>query len=117
LSLVDAISPITRVPGLISKWKWAKKIANAINSVIGVAVGPVLGAEGGPIRMLEPEEDFPQRQNVRFVGKKTAPPLPIPYLALNENHRFVMESFAEPYGGGTALMTWKSRLTEKPETP
>lgn len=117
LSLADAISPITRVPGQISKWKWAKKIANAINSVIGTAVGKVLGAEGGPIRMLEPEEDFPLRQKVRFVGEKTAPSLPVPYLARIGNHRFVMESFAEPYGGGTALMTWKSRLTVKPKTP
>ncbi len=117
LSLADAMSPITRIPGQVSKWKWAKKIAKAVSSIIGAAVGSILRAEVEPIRMLEPEEDFHRRQKVRFAGVKTASTLPIPYLTRNEKHRFVMESFAEPYGGGTALMTWKSRLTEKPRTP
>jgi hypothetical protein len=116
LLLTDALSPITDVPGRIAKWKWAKKIARAISTVIDSAVRSIIGAGGPPIRMLEPEDDFPRRQKVRFAGYKSFSPLPIPFLNRNEKHRFLMESFAEPYGGGTADMTWKSRLTGRPET-
>jgi hypothetical protein len=115
LVLADALGPISGIPGRIGKWKWAKKIAGAVTSVIDSAVRSILGADGSPIRMLEPEEDFPRRQKVRFTGYKSVSPLPVPYLNRNDKHRFLMESFAEPYGGGMVEMTWKSRLTEKPD--
>jgi len=115
LLLSDALSPISGIPGRIAKWKWAKNIVHAVTTVIDSAVRSLLGAGGAPIRMLEPEEDFPRQQKVRYVGYKSFSPLPIPYINRNERHRFLMESFAEPYGGGIADMTWRSRLSEKPE--
>lgn len=115
LFLSDALSPISGIPGRIAKWKWAKNIVRAVTTVIDAAVLSLLGAGGAPIRMLEPEEDFPRRQNVRYAGYKSFPPLPVPYIKRNESYRFLTESFAEPYGGGSADMTWRSRLIERPE--
>jgi len=93
-----------------------KNIARAVSAVIDAAVRSILsGIDGTPIRMLEPEDDFSLRQKVRYAGYKAVSPLSIPYLGRQEHSRFPTESFAEPYGGGTAEMTWKSRLTEKPE--
>ena len=115
LSLSDALSPITGIPATIAKWKWAKDIVRAVTTVIDAAIRSLLGVGGAPIRMLEPEEDFPRRQKVRYAGYKTSPPLPIPYINRNDTHGFLAESFAEPYGGGIADMTWRSRLSEKPE--
>lgn len=115
LYLADALAPITEVPGRIGKWKWAKNIAKAITGVIGAAVGSLLaGLDASPIRMLEPEDDFPRRQNVRFAGYREGSSLPIPYLEVRGKHRMFSESFAEPYGGGRADMSWKSRLTDGP---
>jgi hypothetical protein len=113
--LADALSPISGITGIISKWKWAKNLVRAVTAVIDSAVRSIVGAGVAPIRMLEPEEDFSRRQKVRFAGFKSVASLPIPYLGLNEKHRFPAESFAEPYGGSVAEMTWKSRLTEKPD--
>jgi hypothetical protein len=115
LFLADALSPISGIPGRIGKWKWARKIARAVTSVIDSSLRSILGACGSPIRMLEPENDFLRRQKVRFTGYKSVSPPPVLYLNLNKKHHFVMESFAEPYGGGIVEMIWKSRLTEKPE--
>lgn len=115
LYLSDALSPISGIPGKIAKWKWAKGIVRAVTIVIDAAIRSLLGAGGPPIRMLEPEEDFPRRQKVRYAGYKTVAPLPIPSINRAETHGFLAESFAEPYGGGIADMTWRSRLTEKPE--
>lgn len=115
IHLADAMSPITAVPGRIGKWKWASKLVRAVTSVIDPAIRSILGAGGAPIRMLEPEDDFTSRQKVRFTGFKSVSPLPIPYLNMSGKNRFPSDSFAEPYGGGTALMSWKSRITEKPE--
>ena len=113
LGLADAMSPITDIPGRIGGWKWAKKIAGAVNGIIGTAVGSILaGGDGTPIRMLEPEEDFPIRQKVRFAGYRAVSPLPLPFLGRSVMPRFALEAIAEPYGGNTANMTWKSRLTE-----
>lgn len=115
LFLSDALSPISGITGVISKWKWAKNLVRTVITVIDSAVRSILGAGVAPIRMLEPEEDFPHRQKVRFAGYKSVAALSIPYHGLDEKHRFPTESFAEPYGGGVTDMNWKSRLTEKPE--
>jgi hypothetical protein len=115
LLLVDALSPITSIAAQIAKWKWAKNLARMVTTVIDTALRSILGMGGAPIRMLEPEEDFSRRQKVRFTGYKSFSPLPIPYLNPSVTHRFPMESYAEPYGGGVAEMNWKSRMTEKPE--
>jgi hypothetical protein len=63
--------------------------------------------------MLEPETDFPDRQIVRFEGIHTVPDLPIPFLDEQGKRRISEEATAQPYGGGTAEMTWRSRLTER----
>lgn len=117
LTLADAMSPVTGIAGKIGKWKWAKNIVRAVTAVIDAAVRSILSAETSPIRMLEPEEDFTRRQKVRFAGIKSVSPLPIPFLAQREPRRFFMDSHAEPYGGGIAEMTWKSRLADAPEKP
>jgi hypothetical protein len=115
LTLADAILPITGVPLQIGKWKWAKKIARAVSGIIGTAVASVLTGNGSPIRMLEPEEDFSLRQKIKFYGYRPASSLPIPYLGAMQKSRFAFDAHAEPYGGGKTEMTWKSRLTEKPD--
>ncbi|NJD62022.1 MAG: hypothetical protein FIA93_04795 [Deltaproteobacteria bacterium] len=117
LTLTDAMSPLTGITGKIGKWKWVKNIVRAVTAVIDAAVRSILVADTTPIRMLEPEEDFTRRQKVRFAGIKSASPLPIPSLAQQEARGFFMDSHAEPYGGGIAEMTWKSRLTDAPEKP
>lgn len=117
ISLADALNPISGIPAKIAKWKWAKSVVRAVTAVIDSALRSILRAAGGPIRMLEPEEDFSRRQKVRFSGFRSFSPLPIPYLDRNKPDRFFMESFAEPYGGGIAEMSWKSRLTDTPRKP
>jgi hypothetical protein len=109
------LSPISGIPGRISKWKWARKIAGKITGVIDSAVRSLLGTGETTIRMLEPEEDFPKRQKVRFAGYRSVSSLSIPFPDFPAEHRFPAESFAEPYGGGVTEMNWKSRMTEKPE--
>jgi hypothetical protein len=117
LTLADAMSPLTGITGIIGKWKWAKNIVRAVTAVIDAAVRSLLGGESAPIRMLEPEEDFNRRQKVRFTGTKFVSPLPIPFLEHKESRGYFMDSHAEPYGGGIAEMTWKSRLADAPEKP
>jgi hypothetical protein len=117
LFLADALGPIASIPGRLGKWKWAKKIARPIISVINSALQSIIGTNPDPIRMLEPEEDFTQRQNIRYAGFKTVNSPSIPYLGISSSRSFFAEAFSEPYGGGMALMTWKSRLTEKTPKP
>jgi hypothetical protein len=107
----DAISPITRVPRKIAKWKWAKKIVRLVTSTIGHALHGILGTLPGSIRMLVPEEDLPRRQKVRFTGGRLPSPLPIPFLPLQKTVPFSDSSVGEVYGGGASEMTWKSRLS------
>lgn len=116
LSLADALNPISAIPGKIAKGKWAKNIVRAVTNVINTALRSILKSAGPPIRMLEPEEDFPRRQKVRFSGSRTSSPLPIPYIH-RDTQRFLMEAFAEPYGGNIAEMNWRSRLTDRLEKP
>jgi hypothetical protein len=78
-----------------------------------MALRGIVGTNNGPIRMLEPEKDFPDRQFVRFEGMHTVPDLPVPFLDERGKRRVFEGATAQPYGGATAEMTWKSRLTER----
>lgn len=113
ISFDDAISPITRVPRKIAKWKWAKTIVRMVTSTIDRALRGILGGLPGSIRMLVPEEDLPVRQKVRFAGGRPPSPLPVPFLPHPGNLPLTDSSVGEVYGGGASEMTWKSRLSRK----
>jgi len=115
LYLIDALGPIAQIPARIKKWKWAGSVVREICAVINAAINTIIGGDGRPIRMLVPESDFPKRQKVRFAGYTASTPLPIPDRDWSREQRFLFQSFAEPYGGSATEMTWRSRLTEKPE--
>lgn len=115
IHLVDALGPIIEVPGKIGKSRWSKKITRRIIGVVDAAIRAIIGAGGEPIRMLVPESDFAKRQKIRFAGFRSSSPLPIADPAWSAAKRFYSECWAEPHGGGAASMTWRSRLTGKPE--
>ena len=113
LYLLDAMLPISSA---LNRLKGDRRLARAAKGVIALldgAVRMVLGNGKGPIRMLVPEKDFQERQHVRFAGYQAVPDLPIPFLGRSGKERVFDEAQAEPYGGGSAEMTWKSRLTER----
>ncbi|MGZ8441356.1 MAG: hypothetical protein ACXWXD_11355 [Candidatus Deferrimicrobiaceae bacterium] len=113
ISLMEAIAPAT---GALNRLKKIRVLNGAMKSVIALldaALRGIVGANRGPIRMLEPEVDFPDRQYVRFTGTATVPALPLPILGEKGRRRVIAEAAAEPYGGGAAEMTWRSRLTER----
>lgn len=116
ISFADAISPITRVPRKIAKWKWAKKIVRMVTSVIERALRGILGTLPGSIRMLVPEEDLPRRQKIRFAGGRPPSPLPVPFLPQQKTAPLADFSVGEVYGGGASEMTWKSRLSREWKT-
>lgn len=112
LTLADALSPIQKVKRKIRKWKWADKIAGKVIGVIDSALRSHLGSDMGPVVMLIPEDHLPDRQKVRFAGFRTVSPIPVPFVPEASPPRFFFETSAEPYGGGAAEMTWRSRFTE-----
>jgi hypothetical protein len=109
--LTDAIAPIRGVLNRLKRIRLLKSATKAVIALLDTALRGIVGTGKGPIRMLEPEEDFPDRQFVRFEGIRTVPGLPIPFLEEQGKRRVVEEATAQPYGGGTAEMTWRSRLT------
>jgi hypothetical protein len=113
IGLAEVLGPIVKIRNSIKKMKWARKVAGRVASVIDSALRSIAGLGGQTIRMLVPEDDFPLRQKVRFTGSRAADPLPIPYLGRTRRERFFHEAHAEPYGGDTARMTWKSRLIDE----
>jgi hypothetical protein len=115
LLLLDALGPVSSVLNRIKKWTLLGSLVRTVVSALDRAVRSIIGAGGDQIRMLEPEEDFPKRQYVRFAGAARVNPLPIPYFRWPIPDRFPFTAFAEPYGGKTAEMTWKSRLCERKE--
>ncbi len=115
LYLIDALGPIAQVPRRIKKWKWASHVVGQICGVIDGAIRTIIGGDGRPIRMLVPESDLSKRQKVRFAGLTSSTPLPIPDKDWSRDRKFLFVSYAEPYGGTSTEMTWRSRLTEKPE--
>ena len=111
--LVDAIAPISAALDRLKRSKILRTFAATVISLLDAAIRGIVGTDKGPIRMLEPEKDFPERQFVRFEGVHTVPDLPIPFLEEQGKRRVFEKAAAEPYGGGTAEMTWRSRLTER----
>jgi hypothetical protein len=113
ISLTDAISPISDVLNRLKRIRFLKSATKAVIALLDTALRGIVGTNKGPIRMLEPEIDFPDRQFVRFEGIHTVPDLPIPFLGEQGKRRVFEEATAQPYGGGSAEMTWRSRLTER----
>jgi len=113
ITLADAIAPITGVLNQLKRIRILKSATKAVIALLDTALRGIAGTSKGPIRMLEPEDDFPDRQFVRFEGVHTVPDLPIPFLDERGKRRVFEEATAQPYGGGMAEMTWRSRLTER----
>lgn len=117
ITLADALSPIHMVKQKIRKWKWAKKIAGKIVGIIDSALQSVQGSKLPAIHMLVPEDDLPDRQKIRFAGFRAVSPVPIPFFPTSSRYRFYFEASAEPYGGGSTEMSWRSRLAEWRKEP
>jgi hypothetical protein len=113
ISLPDAIAPISAALNGLKNIRILKSAAKAVIALLDTALRGIIGTAKGPIRMLEPESDFPDRQFVRFEGIHTVPALPIPFLDEQGKRRVYEEATAQPYGGGSAEMTWRSRLVER----
>jgi hypothetical protein len=113
VSLTDAIAPIRGVLKKLKRIRYLKSATKAVIALLDKTLSGIVGTGKGPIRMLEPEKDFPDRQFVRFEGIYTVPALPIPFLDERGKRRVVEEAMAQPYGGGSAEMTWKSRLIDR----
>ncbi|MFA6146921.1 MAG: hypothetical protein WC899_01770 [bacterium] len=113
ITLLDAIAPISAALNRLKSNRILKSAAKAVIALLDAVLRGIVGTAKGPIRMLEPEKDFAERQFVRFNGIHTVPGLPIPFLAEKGMRRVIEEATAQPYGGGSAEMTWKSRLTER----
>lgn len=111
--LMDAIAPISGVLNRLRRIRFLKGAMKAVISLLDASIRGIVGAGKGPIRMLEPEPDLPDRQFVRFEGMHTVPDLPIPFLDERGKRRVFEGATAQPYGGGSADMTWKSRLAER----
>jgi len=82
-------------------------------AVLDASLRGFLGRTKGPIRMLAPEPDFRERQWVRFTGYMERSVLPVPFLGEGGSRRFPSTADAEPYGGTSTEMTWKSRLARR----
>lgn len=111
--LTDAIAPISGVLHELKRNRVLKSATKAVIGLLDAALRGIVGTGEGPIRMLEPETDFPERQFVRFEGIRTVPGLPIPFLDEPGARRVIEGATAQPYGGGPAEMTWRSRLTDR----
>ena len=113
ISIMEAIAPISGVLNELKRIRFLRSAMKAVIALLDTALRGIVGTSKGPIRMLEPEKDFPDRQFVRFEGIHTVPVLPIPFLGERGKRRVFEEATAQPYGGGSAEMTWRSRLTER----
>ncbi len=111
--LAEAVAPVTATIRRLKKARILQGPAKTVVAALDAALRGILGNTKGPIRMLAPETDFPDRQRVRFTGYLSRPALPIPILGESGGRRFPATAEAEPYGGKPAVMTWKSRLTGK----
>lgn len=117
LTLADAISPISATKRRIAGWKWAHWIVGRIVSIIDSVLLSEVGSDRSPVVMLIPEDDLPERQNVRFAGFRAVSPVPIPFVQSPSTVRFPFVASAEAYGGGAVTMTWRSRFIEWGKKP
>ena len=83
-----------------------------ITAIIDQVFQSAIGTEPGSPTMLVPEDHLPSRQKVRFAGIREISSIPVPFFPPASRSRFPIEATAEPYGGGIAEMSWKSRFTE-----
>ena len=113
ITLADAIAPIREVVNKLKRVRFLNGTMKSVIALLDTALRGIVGTDKGPIRLLEPEKDFTDRQVVRFEGVRTVPDLPIPFLGEQGKRRVHEEAKAQPYGGGSADMTWRSRLTER----
>jgi hypothetical protein len=113
LYLAEAIVPVTGALGRLKKTRILKGAVKTVVAALDAALRGILGVTKGPIRMLAPEPDFRQRQWVRFTGYMERSVLPIPFLGEDGSRRFPSTADAEPYGGTSTEMTWKSRLSKR----
>jgi hypothetical protein len=114
VSLADAVAPVTDTLNRLKKYRLLRGAAKTVSAALDGALRGILGTAMGPIRMLVPEADLPQRQWVRFAGYLERPALPVPFLGLGGAGRFPGSAESEPYGGSSMEMTWRSRLVERP---
>jgi hypothetical protein len=113
IPITDAVAPIRGVLERLKKIRFLKSAMKAVIALLDTALRGIVGTRKGPLRMLEPETDFADRQFVQFEGIHAVPSLPIPFLEEAGKRRVRDTATAQPYGGGSAEMSWKSRLTER----
>ncbi len=113
VTVLDAIAPVSNVLNRLKRARVLKSAAKGVIALLDATLRGIIGGAKGPIRMLEPEKDFPDRQFVRFEGWHTVSDLPIPFLGEQGKRRVFESASARPYGGGPAEMTWKSRLIDR----
>ena len=115
INLTDAFEPIFSALERLNRVRKPDGTLKAIKKTLNNAINLILGGNNKPIHMLIPEKDFSKRQFVYFAGSRKIQQLPIPFLGNTETERIFDQAQAEPYGGGSESMTWKSRLTIKSE--
>ena len=113
LHLAEAIAPATGTLARLKKIRILKGAVKTVVAVLDASLRGFLGRTKGPIRMLAPEPDFRERQWVRFTGYMERSVLPVPFLGEGGSRRFPSTADAEPYGGTSTEMTWKSRLARR----
>jgi len=113
LHLSEAILPVSGALKRVRKVRILKGPAKVVASLLDASLGGLDASKEGPIRMLVPEKDFGERQYVRFSGRRGVPSLPLPFPVQETPKDMAAEAHAEPYGGESARMTWRSRLTER----
>ncbi len=113
ITLADAVAPIRDVLTRLRRIRFLNGAMKSVISRLETALSGIFGAGKAPIRMLEPERDFADRQFVRFEGIQAVRDFPIPFLGEQGKRMILEEATAQPYGGGSAEMTWRSRLTER----
>lgn len=105
IGLSEALSPILDLLG--------SDVGDAVKAVLNPILAGLLGASQEPIRLLEPEDDFVERQFIRFSGYRDEKGLDLPFIGQIGRRRYPFTTLAQPYGGGCTAMTWQSRLFKK----
>jgi hypothetical protein len=104
IGLSEALSPILDILG--------SGVGKAVKAILNPILAGLLGGSIEPIRLLVPEDDFERCQYVRFSGYGEAEGLPLPFLGPQGRRRYPFSTAAQPFGGGSTEMTWRSRIFE-----